>query len=292
MDFTRELTVGMNGDDVKHIKDSLLKLGLLHASTHSTFGNDTKAAVEAFQKARSVTGAVDQSTWEAIEAAVEAMPEAPASDGSMPGNIGSAAAAAISASLSGVSEKRKGIVLDALQFAFDLEVPQDYPLSFYIRGGNLYDKDLSLHIMTAARCNSYFSKSAYAQYFDGGRKEMMLAACAARGYVISGADCSGGVVGLLRHARVVSSGFDLSADGFNSSGSYTHISRVELSPGDLVHKSGHIGIFVGGDYAVEWMGGAYGCQLTKLSSRKGYSFITKRTGSMGAWQNFLRPRFY
>ncbi|MEG1755448.1 MAG: peptidoglycan-binding domain-containing protein [Clostridia bacterium] len=292
MEFYRTLSVGMSGEDVKHVKDALLRLGLLHASTHSTFGNDTKAAVESFQKAMSVTGIVDQMVWTAIETAAAAVPDKPVGDGSIPSNIGEDAATAIGVALAGVSVTRKGIALDALQFAFDPSVPQEYPLSFYIRGGNLYDKDLSLHVMTAARMESYFKKTSYAQFFDNGRKEMMLDACVSRGYVISGADCSGGVVGLLRHARVTSSGFDLSANGFNASGSYTHIDRGELQPADILHKDGHVGMFVGGDYAVEWMGGAYGCQLTKLSGRKGYSFVTKRTGNMGAWQNFLRPRFY
>lgn len=109
---------------------------------------------------------------------------------------------------------------------------------------------------------------------------------------ITGADCSGGVVGLLRHAGAVSAKFDCSADGFRNSSSTVSIEQSALRPGDFLHKSGHIGLYAGGGFAVEWMGGAYGCQLTKLSKRRGWNYVKQRLDSCGAWTGFLRPRYY
>ena len=109
---------------------------------------------------------------------------------------------------------------------------------------------------------------------------------------ITGADCSGGVVGLLRHAGVVKPGFDLAANGFAASKSMRKIEESELLPADLLHKAGHIGIYVGGGYAAEWMGGAYGCQLTRVSARRGWNFVKHKEDRFGAWTSFLRPIWY
>lgn len=291
MEYTRDLQRGMTGEDVKHIKDRLVHLGYLHASTHSTFGNDTAKAVERFQRAQGFVGVVDERTWDAIEKAVENAAEPGMAV--IPPNIGPDARARIANDLSGCNAVRRGIALDALQFAYDSDVPAKRPLSFYIRGGNLYGTDLSLNVMTEAKLNAYFAKDAYAQYFDGGRKEMMQAAAVAAGFTISGADCSGGVVGLLRHAGVVNSNFDMAADGFYAaSTNYPQTERDAMHPGDLLHRSGHIGMYVGGGYAVEWIGGAYGCQLTKVDDRRAFNFLTGKTSKMGAWTGFLRPTYY
>ncbi len=288
MEFERTLTPGMTGADVRHMKDALLRLGYLHASTHDTFGSDTAKAVERFQREHDLVGVIDARTWAAIVDAIENAPKP--GEYAMPTNIGTAAQTAIAAALDGVSKTRVGIVLDALQYAYDPAVPGEYPHSLYIRGGNLYNTDLTPNVITLARIASGAKRQP--QYYDGGRKEMMEQAVTANPS-ITGADCSGGVVGLLRHAGVVKSGFDLSADGFyGASSNYQRIKKEELRPGDLVHKQGHIGIYVGGGYVVEWAGGAYGCQLTKVDDRRVYNFVTKKTGRMSAWQHFLRPKFY
>jgi cell wall-associated NlpC family hydrolase len=110
--------------------------------------------------------------------------------------------------------------------------------------------------------------------------------------MITGADCSGGVVGLLRHAGVVKPTFDLAADGFAASKSMQRIEESELLPADLLHKTGHIGMYVGGGYAAEWMGGAYGCQLTRVGARRGWNFVKHKQERFGAWTAFLRPKWY
>ena len=295
MEFVRELTPGMEGEDVRYIKERLFELGYytpnITAIRNSAFGNDTAAAVKKFQdKNFDAYGTIGPMTWNAIENA-EPLPAPSAED--MPAHIGAVAQAAISSELGGVSAVRRSIVLDALAFAFDVAVPAQYPLSFYIRGGNLYNTDLTPNVMTAAKLKTYFGKSSYAQYFDGGRKEMMQAASEAAGYSITGADCSGGVVGLLRHAGVVNAGFDLSADGFNAAtNNYPHVERAALRPADILHRTGHVGFYVGGGYAVEWVGGAYGCQLTKVDDRRVYNFLTGKSSRFSAWQHFLSPRYY
>ena len=189
-----------------------------------------------------------------------------------------------------VSETRRAIVLDALQFAYDASQLRDFPTSLYIRGGNLYNADLLPNVITIARIQSGAARQP--EFYDGGRQEMMEQAVR-QNPAITGADCSGGVVGLLRHAGVVKPSFDSAADGFAASKSMrTHCARSDLRPADLLHKSGHIGLYAGGGYAVEWMGGAYGCQLTRVTGRRGWNFVKRKEERFGAWTAFLRPNWY
>lgn len=68
MQYTRLLKVNMKGDDVKYVKDKLVALGYLHASTHNKFGYDTKRAVRKFQEANNLKadGIVGPLTWAAL----------------------------------------------------------------------------------------------------------------------------------------------------------------------------------------------------------------------------------
>lgn len=100
-------------------------------------------------------------------------------------------------------------------------------------------------------------------------------------------------VGYLRKHGLVSSSFDTTANNFCTSSSHSKkISKSELRPADWVGKSGHIGTYVGGGYVVEFYGGAYGCQLTKLNDRKGYDFVSKKIRSGSAWTRFRSPIYY
>ncbi len=301
----RTLRKGMAGEDVRAVKERLLALGMyeshITALKKDSFGSDTYRAVCAFQRANGidVTGCVDEATYAALMGDDAAAPqqqdgnaaEAAAlplsTNADVPANIGAEAAASIAEALGSVSLVRRRIALEALRYAFDRSVPRAYPLSLYIRGGNLYNKDLTPNVITLQRIASGAARQP--EFYDGGRREMMEAAVRADPS-ITGADCSGGVVGLFRHAGLVSAGFDASANGMARK--YRAITRAELLPGDLAHKDGHIGMYVGGAYVVEWMGGAYGCQLTELPDRRGYSFVSGKTGQMGAWTGFLRPSYY
>ena len=296
MELTRILRCGMTGEDVALIKARLFALGMYEANiaavSSDRFGEDTKHAVKAFQTEHGLAadGVVGPLTFAALFGTASETENADSTAGvELPTNIGQAAARAIAAELAGASEIRRSIVLDALQFACDPAVPAPYPLSLYIRGGNLYNADLQPNVITLERIASGAKRQP--EYYDGGRREMMERAVRANPS-ITGADCSGGVVGLLRHARVVSKGFDLSADGFYASASCKQIEQSALQPADLLHKRGHIGLYAGGGYAGEWMGGAYGCQLTRLSARRGWNFVKSKLDKSGDWTGFLQPGYY
>ena len=292
----RVLHHGDSGEDVLYIKQQLFAKGYYPPSVKeiksNTWGNDTDKAVENFRSRYVPQGEINSVLWDAIVAAD------PLPDPEIPSNIGLTARRAIERSMIGISARRKAMVLNALMFAWDQEVPADFPYSFYVRGANLYDGVGQLHVMTKARLEAYFKRSDYSQYFSNGRKEMMLAAAEASGYTNSGADCSGGVVGLLRNAELVKSGWDASADGFyKNTSSWKHVSASELVPGDLVHKSGHIGMYVGGSYTVSWEGGAYGCQIINVGTnldqkRKDFDFVDRRFKTLGVWEHYLKGIFY
>lgn len=294
MPLNRTLRCGCTGEDVMLVKQRLFSLNCYAANVKelksSTFGRDTRNAVLTFQKSQGLTpdGIVGPLTYAALFPE-ETQEIVPIDRASIPAQVGDTAAASILAALDDVNEVRRGIVLDALGFAYDATQKREYPTSLYIRGGNLYNTDLSLNVITLARIASGAKRQP--EFYDGGRKEMMERAVE-ENPAITGADCSGGVVGLLRHAGVVKPKFDLAADGFAASRSTRTIAQSDLLPADLLHKSGHIGLFVGGGFAVEWMGGAYGCQLTKLTSRRGWNFVKNTTDRFSAWTNFLRSSWY
>ena len=134
MPLTRSLRYGSVGEDVMRVKQRLLSLGCYpaHVMTlqSSTFGRDTLSAVKAFQvqKGLPADGVVGPLTYAALFP--EETPETiPVDRASIPAQIGDAAATAILNSLSGTSEIRKSIVLDALSFAYDATQAREYPTS-------------------------------------------------------------------------------------------------------------------------------------------------------------------
>lgn len=305
MTFTKNLRHMATGADVKHMKDALVALGYLQKSTHSLFGDDTLAAVRAYQRTHrdtegkplAVDGVIGRKTWAAIERDRAALdgeqagekPETGEGAPDLPENIGPAAAAAIGAALRGVSGQRQALVRHALAFAYDPEVPAAYPHSLYIRGGNLYNTDLGINKITRARIEAGAKRQP--EYYSGGSRDMMLRAVEQRPG-ITGADCSGGIVGLLRHFRFTAPGFDATANSLCANGHSTAIGRDDLRPGDWVGRDGHIGLYAGGGYVVEWMGKLYGCQLSKLDNRRGYDFVGRRMRGRGGWTKYRRPKYY
>lgn len=289
MEFTRILKRYMSGDDVRAVKDKLVELGYLYKSTHNRYGDDTYRAVKAFQSANNlepVDGIVGFITWQTLFGDPVPVPSV-----EVPDWIAEPARTEISQALAGVSQKRKEICLLALQYCVDRNANPKLLKGFYIRGANLFDKDLSLHVMTEARLNSYFKRTAYEPYYDGGRKEMMLRQAKASGYTIPGADCSGMIVGLWRKCKVVNTGFDATAN--NLYGNYCVPRKAaDIQPGDLAHRSGHIGLCVSKNYIVESAGGAYGFQLGKRTDRRLLNFVDGKVHKLGSWQHYGDPKVY
>lgn len=291
------LKYGSTGEAVLYLKESLYALGYF-ADDEETLTSDrvdarTVVAIRAFQAEHKdtsgtqlvVDGIVGKKTWGALE---QVLSETVVDE--LPGNIGDEAKAAILPALTRVRPVRREIVLHALLYAFDPDVGGSlYPLSLYIRGENLYNVKLQQVVITKARIIA--GAKAQPQYYSGGRMQMMLAAVS-EDPSISGADCSGGIVGLLRKHKLVKPTFDATANQLCGGKYGGRVAKSALLPGDFVGRSGHIGLYAGGGYAVEWMGGAYGCQLTRISAREGYNFVTRKMSKKSAWTKFVRVNLY
>lgn len=289
MEFTRNIKKGMSGDDVLAVKERLVSLGYLHAATKLTFGNETLAAVKNFQLANGLEadGIVGVLTLSELFSTQEDKPTVEAVI--VPERLSQAARMAIGAALAQVSELRREICLDALQWAVEADASPEAMMGFYIRGGNLYNKDLTLNVMTEAKLNAYFRKSNYAPYFDGGRDDLMMKTAMRSMFQLPGCDCSGMIVGLMRKHKVYDSGFDANA---NTLGASHTVRTSNPQAGDWACRSGHIGLYVGGGYVVEAVGGAYGIQLTKANNRRVFNFLTRKTQKFSAWAYFGDPKRY
>jgi len=286
MEWYRNIKRYLSGDDVLYAKQRLVELGYLYAATKKRFGDDSYKATKAFQAANGlpVDGVIGRETWAALFSEPKPVPP-------IPYDIAEPARSEIALALAQTTAKRREICELALSYCVDRNTDPSTLKGFYIRGANLFDKDLTLHVMTEARLNSYFRKSAYEPYFDEGRKEMMLRNAQLSGFTIPGADCSGFIVGLWRKVGVVSAGFDSNANHLYSSYCVDR-SASDILPGDLAHKNGHIGLVVAPNWIVESAGGAYGVQLTKRTDRRVIDFRTRKIVKLSKWQNFGDPKTY
>ena len=210
--------------------------------------------------------------------------------------VGEDAQKAVNEALVTVSPLRRQLVEAALPFAFDPHGAQvaAFPKSLYIWGGNLYGPDKELYCPTSAAIELLAARKP--AFFSGGRREMMLSAlqnAASLGDALSGADCSGAIVGLWRKFDLVEGKFDAIANKLLREPLSRPIQKEDLLPGDLVGFDGHIGLYAGAGRVVEWAGGAYGCQLTRLVGRCCWSFTEKRLVRMQKdFEVFTRPVFF
>ena len=210
--------------------------------------------------------------------------------------VGEDAQKAVSEALLDVSPLRRQLVEAALSFAFDphgAEVAA-FPKSLYIWGANLFGPDKELYCPTSASVELLAARRP--AFLDSGRREMILSAlqnAASLGDSLSGADCSGAIVGLWRKFDLVDPKFDAIANRLLREPLSFPIEREELLPGDLVGFDGHIGLYAGAGRVVEWAGGAYGCQLTRLVDRCCWSFTEKKLIRMRKdFEVFTRPFFF
>ena len=209
--------------------------------------------------------------------------------------VGADALKAVAEALGRVSPLRRRLVEAALPFCYDphgTEVAA-FPKSLYIWGANLYGPDKELYCPTSASVELLAARKP--AFFSGGRREMMLSAlqnAASLGDSLSGADCSGAIVGLWRKLDLVAPRFDAVANRLLRVPLSYPVERADLRPGDLVGFDGHIGLYAGAGRVVEWAGGAYGCQLTRLTGRCCWSFPEKRLVRMRKdFEIFTRPFF-
>jgi len=287
--FCRNIRRYVEGTDVLYAKRRLVALGFLRAATKTRFGDESYEATKTFQRANGLEadGVIGKLTWAALFPAQTTDDDA-ADTGEIeiPAHVPGGIRAALKLDLKQVSATRRALCLRALNYAADPDAPGDYPRSLYIRGGNLFNKDLSENTITAARIESGAARQP--EFYDNGRKAFMLRAVA-QNPAITGADCSGGVVGLWRREGVQPSGFDANANTLYA----RHCAKTSgPKPGDLAWKSGHIGLYVGAGRIVEWAGGAYGCQLTNMDDRRCYDYVKGRTSRMSAWQAYGDPKHY
>ena len=210
--------------------------------------------------------------------------------------VGEDALQAVAQALQSVSPLRRQLVEAALPFCYDPHGPQvaAFPKSLYIWGANLYGPDGDLYCPTSASVELLAARKP--AFFSGGRREMMLSAlqnAASLGAPLSGADCSGAIVGLWRRFGLVEGRFDAIANKLLHEPLSRPIQKADLLPGDLVGFDGHVGLYAGAGRVVEWAGGAYGCQLTRLTGRCCWSFTEKRLIRMQKdFEVFTRPFFF
>ena len=156
MGLTRNLSLGASGPDVLAVKRRLLELGCyapeITRLTRDAFGADTRRAVLAFQvnNGLEADGIVGVRTY-ALLFPAEAAAKQELFGAALPTHLPADAAVKIGEAIASETPIRRAIVLDALSFAASFDAPGNYPRSLYIRGGNLYNTDLSPNVSRVSR---------------------------------------------------------------------------------------------------------------------------------------------
>lgn len=315
MEFIRTIKLGMKGPDVLYIKKQLFALGMysdkIKRITSNQFRKDSVEATKKFQNTYDsvcegpleVTGTVYEACWEAIEAAVNGeigpkptptptpTPEPEPTPTPTPTGllnsytwIKPSKRKLIEKDLEDTCEMRRNICLEILKYAYDPEYRTGNEVrALYMWGGNLYNTDLKLNIATKVKIEVGAKKNP--DKYDGGRKEWMLSEVE-KNPNLAASDCSGMEVGWLRKFKLTSNKFDQNADSLGSEKYSIKCEIKDLKPGTFAHRDGHLGTYVGGGYIVEFVGGAYGCQLTNRDNRKVWNFIEKKLHTFSPWKDF------
>lgn len=311
MEFRRTIKLGMVGADVLYIKRKLFDLGMYDSKVKRIISNkfriDSVNATKRFQETYDsvcegpleVTGTIYEACWEAIEAAARGEikpkvdpdpepspdPEPEPKKGMLDSYtwIKASKRKAIEKDLLNTNEMRRSICLEILKWCYDPDYRSGDVRALYMWGGNLYNTDLKLNIATAAKIE--VGAKRYPDKYDGGRKEWMLSEVAKHDD-LPASDCSGMEVGWLRKFKLVNNKFDSNADTLGSEKYSVKCEIKNLKPGTFAHRDGHLGTYVGGDYIVEFVGGAYGCQLTNRTNRKVWNFVEKKMHTFSSWKDF------
>lgn len=329
MEFTRDLYKGCEpGVDVFYMKGKLFELGMLEkeiaTETKTIFDEEMETAVLNFQEREHgsefpllpMTGKITPYTWEEIEKETHflLMNRYPKFDSStvipedsdvgtafcMPQNIHPNKAEAIVRDFGDLSAVRRKIIFEALKYATDPDFPRHYPLGLYIRGRSLYNKydQETINIVTDEQI--HIGEERMPIFFPSEKKRLMLETISLYPNT-PGADSSGGIIGLCHFAKVCKPGTDVTPNTLATDRYSKLVYKVEgdekgfcdWKPGDWACKQNHIGLYVGGGFVVEWIGGAYGCQLTNLfGDRFAYNFITNRVDRLSPWEQFRVPIWY
>lgn len=319
MEYTKILKKGSKGNDVKYMQFRLIALGYSCGNTKDdgNFGSNTEIAVKNYQKEHkdtygknlTVDGIIGEKTWAAIERDYENGKKATdiQSDTNKDNDkddkeekidenssifislddynhITSDKRKKIEDDLKKVSSLRQEIVREILKYAYDKDIKGDVR-ALYLFGANLYDSNLKINYADEEEIDKL--AKANPSYFNNGRKEWMKEQVK-KNSKLPASDCSGMEVGWGRKYKLVSNTFDTTANNLCSDKYSKEISKSELKPGDWVGKSGHIGTYVGGGYVVEFVGGAYGAQITTVDKRVCYDFIKKKNATLSNWTKFRK----
>ena len=253
------------------------------------FGPKTNDAVINFQKYAGikVDGIVGPETRAALNKAIAEQSKGPLNPLDFP-YVSATTISEINLALAGETQLRIDLVAEVLRWVF--------PCGLYIIGANLYKPDLTVQVPTVEYINERAEKRP--AYFTGGRKEFMIKhylECVQKGIPIACSDCSGLLVGIWRKAQVVSKTFDATANSIYRN-YCNNIDKASLRPADCVFRktsSGipHMGMYLGSQWTIEAVGGAYGIQISKLGSHEVRNQMTGKIVEKSLFNLFGRPKF-
>lgn len=288
--YSRIIKKGTSGTDVMSVKSFLFIMGFYPENitriTHNKCGNDTVKAIKNFQEKYGLV--VDGLCGKDTLSYINALMFITTKDNN---GISLETLATIFKDLQVTDDIRADLCIEALTECVEPLIAKNgvLPKSLYIRGGNLYNTDLKKNIITLDSLVTY--KKRYSGYCTNGRYDFMKSVVE-KNPNVSGADCSGGLVGLFRKFSLKDKKFDTTANSMLGTGYSKSTSKSKLEPADFCGKPGHIGLYVGGGYCVEWAGGEYGCQLSGDSKRKLWSYTKKKYRTLSSWNKWRKPTFY
>lgn len=306
------IKLGSSGDDVYYIKNCLFDLGYYDDSikviVSKKFGEDSVTATKKYQSSNKdcngnklvVDGKIGKLTWNAIVRDYDNIQPVPKTEYLTAKEYPNLTLTTINTLNEDWNRQFNGVYTDAVKFmrlclkqAYDTVngtyKAGDHLVGMYILGANLYNKNGVIFTPTA----KYIEQRAKARptYFNGGRKEFMLKELKYNPN-INASDCSGMIIGVGWKTGLYKGG-DTTADSLSSSSSYsTAVSKSAMLPGAWVAKSGHIGVYLGAGFVVEFAGGAYGCQITDLNNRKCRNMMTGKLEKMSSWTKYRKPKWY